>query len=433
MSVLSHRAGKAVAFATGTVLAGAAVIGAAPVPRPTLPDTSVVQVHDVALTAFDITSLEVAFAYLARELADLLGFGDQTVAQSLTDFGLGSLTPNQLLTFTGLGDMTVGELNKLAGLFGLNQNPISALLAATGLSDTTTLPNAAGNLGLTDLPLANLYNLIGMPDYQDNSLSDLANALGAADAPVSNLYGLLGLTGDSTLAELVNALGIGDVQVDTLLSDWHVGAEDIGTYLGQLGVSPQELLLIFSIDPSSLGSMWDSATDSFTSGTSVQEFADQAGLGQHTALELLSAGSAGDISNATLNDALAGIGLHSDATVDQVLNTTGFSDLWIGSFLSGVGLEYGDHGTTVGDLFSAIPGFGSGTLGGLLGAVGLTGQSTVNDLVTGVPGLDDTTLSGLVTNLGLGDDHLSDIATNLFGDTTVHDYLTDIINALTAA
>ncbi|MGH3560599.1 MAG: hypothetical protein ACRDTN_02020 [Mycobacterium sp.] len=436
MSRRSNRFYRVTAFTTGTAVASAALIGAAPVPQPSLPDAvPVVQVQDVALTAFDgtpfIIPLEIGVVAGLRELARLTGVGDLTTPEWLDKFGLGQLTPNELLHFTGLGNVTLGDLNHLAGFFGLNQNPVSLLLALTGLSDTTTLPGAAGQLGITDLPLSNLYNLIGMPDYQDSSLSDLATHLGLADGPVSNLYGLLGLNADSTLEQTVAAFGIGDTPVDTLLGDWDVADQHINGFLQQLSVSPEELFQIFSINPSSLGSMWDPSTDAFAAGTTVEDFANATGLGHDTVSQLL---TAGDLDGATLNDALTGIGLQPDATVNAVLNTIGFNNLSIGDFLGGLGLDYGPGYTnTVGDLLTSIPGFQHGTIGDLLAALGLSDHSTINDMLTTVPGLDGTTPSGLVGDLGWGDTHVSDLASNLLGDTTVDQYLTAILAALVTA
>ncbi|HET9875113.1 MAG TPA: hypothetical protein VFQ37_05035 [Mycobacterium sp.] len=140
---------RATALATGATVAGATIIGAAPVQRPSLPDAvPVVQVQDVTLTSFDfdsfvtffVTSLEKAAVVVLRELSRLFGFSELTTSEWLDKFFLGNLTPNELLKFTGLGHMILGDLNHLAGIFGLNQNPISALLAVAGLSDSTTLP-----------------------------------------------------------------------------------------------------------------------------------------------------------------------------------------------------------------------------------------------------------------------------------------------------
>jgi hypothetical protein len=426
---------RATALSTGAVVASATLIGAAPVPRPSLPDVvPVVQAHDVALTAFDetgfITSLELALVNIVRELTRLTGLSGDSAAGFIT-FGLGDLTPNQLLSATGLGDLKLSDLLSFANLFGLGANPVSVLEAATGVNSAMTLPELATHLGIGNQPLSDFYNLIGISNYQDATLGDLATSLGLAGGPVSNLYGLLGLNADSTLSDTVNALGIGDTKVDTLLDDWGVGSDHINTFLQGLSVSPQELLQILDVNPDDISSIYDPTTGEFVSGTTVQDFADATPFGDDTVDQLL---STNDIGGATLNEGLTGIGLQPDATVSDVLNTIGFKNLEIGDFLSGFGLQYGSGYTnTVDDLFNAIPGFHNGTLGDLLGALGLSDQSTINDVFSTVPGLGGNTLSDLITDLGWGDEKLSDISSSLLGDTTVDQYLTDIMSALVTA
>ena len=156
---------KATVFATSSVVASAALIGAAPVHTPSLPDViPIAQLHDVALaSSFDptafITSVETVFVDVLRENARLTGLNELTVPQALNDFGLGGLTPNELLSFTGLGGVT---LNELAGFFYLGANPLSVLLAVTGLSDATTLTQALDDLGIDDQPLSDIENLFGL-------------------------------------------------------------------------------------------------------------------------------------------------------------------------------------------------------------------------------------------------------------------------------
>jgi hypothetical protein len=188
-------------FATSSVVASAALIAAAPVHQPSLPDlVPVVQVHDVALaSSFDptafITSLEIVFVDVLRESARLTDLNELPVPQALDDFGLGSLTPNELLSFTGLGSVT---LNELAGFFYLGANPVSVLLAVTGLSDATTLTQAVDNLGIDDLPLSDLENLFGLS--ANDTLSQTADILGVGNQPISNLWDLIGLNANSTLS-----------------------------------------------------------------------------------------------------------------------------------------------------------------------------------------------------------------------------------------
>jgi hypothetical protein len=182
-------------FATGVEVASAALSGAVSVHQPSLPDVVlVVQVQDVALaSSFDptafITSLEIVFVDVLREGARVTGLNELTVPEALNDFGLGSLTPNELLSFTGLGGVTLSEL---AGFFYLGANPVSALLAVTGLSDATTLSQAVDNLGV-------------------------------GNQPISNLWDLIGLNANSTLSQTADALGINNTEVDTLLGDWVSG------------------------------------------------------------------------------------------------------------------------------------------------------------------------------------------------------------------
>jgi hypothetical protein len=425
---------RATALVAGSVVAAATLIDAAPA-RAALPDpVPVVQVQDVALTAFDtgdfITTGELAVANILRALSRVFDVNDLPVSGLLTDFGVGSLTPNDLLNFTGLGDVKLSDLLGLANIIGFGSNPLSVLLAAAGVSDSTTLSSEIAKLGIGDQPLSNFYNLIGLHDYQTATLGDLASALGVGNDPVSNLFGVLGLNGDSTLSEAVAAFGIGDTQLDTLLADWGVGTQDIDPFLHDLGVSPQELLQIFDIDPDTLpASVWDSATDSFASGATVQEFADAAGLGHLDVDGLLSAGHFGD---ASLDDLLTGVGLSDDATVNQVLSTIGFNDVKIWDFLNGFGVYSGpdDQTATLNDFFTAIPGLQHTTIGGLLGALGLSDHSTINDLFTSLPALGDNTLSDVVGDFGLGDTSLSDLATDALGDTSVDTWLTDIMSAL---
>ena len=152
-------------FATGTVVASVALVGGAPVHQPSPPDVvPVVQVQDVALaSSFDptafITSLEIVFVDVLRENARLTGLNELTVPQALNDFELGSVTPNELLSFTGLGSVT---LNELAGYFYLGANPLSVLLAVTGLSDATTVSQAVDDLGIDDQPLSDIEKLFGL-------------------------------------------------------------------------------------------------------------------------------------------------------------------------------------------------------------------------------------------------------------------------------
>jgi hypothetical protein len=425
---------RATAFATGTVVASAALIRAAPVPQPSVPDVvPVVQVHDVALNSvgldsgFDLIQFETGVVQVLLGLANITGLGNQTPSAVLDDFGLGSLTPNELLNFTGLGGVTVGELGQFADLFGLGANPVSVLLASLGLSDATNLSDFANQVGLDSQPLSDLYDLVGLSS--GSTLSETATALGIGGLPVSNLYGLLGLTEDSTVQEAVNALGIGDTPVDDLLDDWNVGGQDIGGFLDQLGVSPQEVFNVLNINPDDLPSdIYDSDTGTFADGVTVEQFADTAGLGQGTVDDLL---NAGDFDNVTVNDLVTGIGLQPDATVDAVLDKIGFNDLSLGDFASGFGLT---NDSTVGDLFTNIPGFDQTTVGELLGAFGLSDQSTVDDLLNTVTGINGTTLNGLVTDLGVGDDSLSDLSSTFLGsDTTLDQYLTNILDALVAA
>jgi hypothetical protein len=416
-------------FATGTVVASAALIGAAPVHQPSLPDVvAVVQVQDVALaSSFDptafITSLEIVFVDVLREGARLTGLNELTVPQALNDFGLGSLTPNELLSFTGLGSVT---LNELAGFFYLGANPVSVLLTLTGLSDATALTQAADNLGIDDLPLSDLENLFGLS--ANDTLSQTVDILGVGNQPISNLWDLIGLNASSTLSQTADALGINNTEVNTLLGDWGVGPMNIDSFLQGLDVTPSQLLSILGIEPSALGSLWDPSTDAFTAGTTVEQFADAAGLGDDNVTQLLSIPGTGD---ATLSDAATTIGLNGGAgTVDDTLKTLSFDDLSLSGFLSGFGLN---SDGTVSDLYTNIPGFDNATMGGLLDAFGLSDQSTISQLLNTFGGLDDTTLTGLVTDLGIGNDTASGLASNLLDGITVDQYLINILDALVAA
>jgi hypothetical protein len=416
-------------FATGAVVASAALIGAAPVHQPSLPDVvPVVQVEDVALaSSFDptafITSLEIVFVDVLREGARVTGLNELTVPQALNDFGLGSLTPNELLSFTGLGSAT---LNELAGFFYLGANPVSALLAVTGLSDATTLTQAVDNLGIDDLPLSDLENLFGLS--ANDTLSQTADILGVGNQPISNLWDLIGLNANSTLSQTADALGINNTEVDTLLGDWGVGAMNINNFLEGLEVTPGELLSILGIQPSALGPLWDPSTDAFTAGTTVEQFADTAGLGDDNVTQLLSIPGTGD---ATLTDAATTIGLNGGAgTVDDTLKTLSFDDLSLSGFLSGFGLN---SDSTVSDLYTNIPGFDNTTIGGLLDTFGFSDQSTISQLLNTFGGLDDTTLSGLVTDLGIGNNTAFELTSNLLDGIIVDQYLTNILDVLAAA
>jgi hypothetical protein len=419
---------RTTAFATGTVVAGAGLLGAAPVQQPSpFHAIPVVQVHDIALASSDLLPgfnpipLEAAFVQFLLDLEKVTGFGDQTPAEQLNDFGLGSLTPNELLSFTGLGGVT---LNDLASFFGLGQNPVSVVLAATGLTDATTLSQEVDNLGIGDQPLSDVENLFGLS--ATSTLSQTADALGIGDQPVSNLEHLVGLNADSTLSQTADALGIENTQVDTLLGDFGIGSMNINGFLQGLDVTPSQLLDILGIQPGSLG-LFDPQTDAFTAGTTVEKFADTAGLVHDSVTQLL---ATNDIGDATLGDATTTIGLNGGAgTVDDALKTLSLDNLSLGGFESGFGLN---SDSTLNDLFTNIPGFDNTTIGGLLAADGLSDQSTIDDVLKAVPGLGGTTLSGLVGDLGLGDDTASQLASNLLDGTTVDQYLTNILDALGA-
>jgi hypothetical protein len=422
---------RTTAFATGTVVAGAGLLGAAPVQQPSpLHAIPVVQVHDVALASSDLLPdfnpipLEAAFVQFLLDLEKVTGLGDQTPAEQLNDFGLGSLTPNELLSFTGLGNVTVSQLDQFADLFGLGQNPVSVVLAATGLTDATTLSQAVDNLGIGDQPLSDVENLFGLS--ATSTLTQTADALGIGDQPVSNLEHLVGLNTDSTLSQTADALGIENTQVDALLGDFGIGSMNINGFLQGLDVTPSQLLDILGIQPGSLG-LFDPQTDAFTAGTTVETFADTAGLGHDSVTQLL---ATNDIGDATLGDATTTIGLNGGAgTVDDALKDLSLDNLSLGGFESGFGLN---SDSTLNDLFTNIPGFDNTTIGGLLAADGLSDQSTIDDVLKAVPGLGGTTLSGLVGDLGLGDDTASQLASNLLDGTTVDQYLTNIADALGA-
>lgn len=416
-------------FAASAVVASTGLVGAAPLHQPSLPDVGpVVQVQDVALaSSFDptafITSLEIVFVDSLREGARLMGWNELTVPQALNDFELGSLTPNELLSVTGLGSVT---LNELAGFFYLGANPVSVLLAVTGLSDATTLTQALDDLGIDDQPLSNIENLFGLS--ANDTLSQTAAILGVGNQPISNLWDLIGLNANSTLSQTADSLGINNTEVDTLLGDWGVGPMNINNFLQGLDVTPSQLLSILDIQPSALGSLWDPSADAFTAGTTVEQFADTAGLGDDKVTTLLSIPGTGD---ATLSDAATTIGLNGGAgTVDDTLKTFSFDDLSLSGLLSGFGLN---SGATVSDVYTNIPGFDNTTIGGLLDAFGLSDQSTISQLLTNFGGLDDTTLSGLVTDLGLGSNTAFELTSNLLGGINVDQYLTNILDALAAA
>ena len=424
-----YRRSSARVFAAATVIAGTALIGAVPVHQPLLLDAGrVVQMQDVALaSSFDptafITSLEIVFVDLLRENARLTGFNELTVPQALNDIELGSLTPNELLSVTGLGGVT---LNELAGFFYLGANPVSVLLAVTGLSDGTTLTQALDDLGVDDQPLSNIENLFGLS--ASDTLSQTAAILGVGNQPISNLWDLIGLNANSTLSQTADSLGINNTEVDTLLGDWGVGPMNINNFLQGLDVTPSQLLSILGIDPSGLGSLWDPGTDAFTAGTTVEQFADTAGLGDDTVTQLLSIPGTG---GATLSDAATTIGLNGGAgTVDDTLKTFSFDDLSLSGLLSGFGIN---SGATVSDVYTNIPGFDSTTIGGLLDAFGLSDQSTISQLLNTFGGLDDTTLSGLATDLGVGDNTAFELTSNLLAGIPVDQYLTNILDALAAA
>ena len=424
-----YRRSSARVFAAATVIAGTALIGAVPVHQPLLLDAGrVVQMQDVALaSSFDptafITSLEIVFVDLLRENARLTGFNELTVPQALNDIELGSLTPNELLSVTGLGGVT---LNELAGFFYLGANPVSVLLAVTGLSDGTTLTQALDDLGIDDQPLSNIENLFGLS--ASDTLSQTAAILGVGNQPISNLWDLIGLNANSTLSQTADSLGINNTEVDTLLGDWGVGPMNINNFLQGLDVTPSQLLSILGIDPSGLGSLWDPGTDAFTAGTTVEQFADTAGLGDDTVTQLLSIPGTG---GATLSDAATTIGLNGGAgTVDDTLKTFSFDDLSLSGLLSGFGIN---SGATVSDVYTNIPGFDSTTIGGLLDAFGLSDQSTISQLLNTFGGLDDTTLSGLATDLGVGDNTAFELTSNLLAGIPVDQYLTNILDALAAA
>jgi len=416
-------------FATSSVVASAALIGAAPVHTPSLPDViPIAQLHDVALaSSFDptafITSLETVFVDVLRENARLTGLNELTVPQVLNDFGLGSLTTNELLSFTGLGGVT---LNELAGFFYLGANPLSVLLAVTGLSDATTLTQALDDLGIDDQPLSDIENLFGLS--ANDTLSQTAEILGVGNQPISNLWDLIGLNANSTLSQTADTLGINNTEVDTLLGDWGVGPMNINNFLQGLDVTPSQLLGILGIQPSALGSLWDPSTDAFTAGTTVEQFADTAGLGDDKVTQLLSIPGTGD---ATLSDAATTIGLNGGAgTVDDTLKNISFDDLSLSGLLSGFGIN---SDSTVSDVYTNIPGFDNTTIGGLLDAFGLSDHSTISQLLNTFGGLDDTTLSGLVTDLGIGNDTVSGLASGLLDGITVDQYLANILDALVAA
>jgi hypothetical protein len=427
---MSRRSKKPVRMiAAGTVIASTALVGAAPVHRPSLPDVGpVVQVHDVALaSSFDptafITTLEIVFVDLLRETARLNGFYKLTVPQALNTIQLGSLTPNQLLSATGLGNVT---LHELAGSFYLGANPVSVLLAVTGLSDGTTLTQALDDLGVDDQPLSNIENLFGLS--ANDTLSQAAAILGVGNQPISNLWDLIGLNANSTLSQTADALGINNTEVDTLLGDWGVGPMNINSFLQGLDVTPSQLLSILGIQPSGLGSLWDPSTDAFTAGTTVEQFADTAGLGDDKVTQLLSIPGTGD---ATLSDAATTVGLNGGAgTVDDTLKTFSFDDLSLSGLLTGFGIN---PGGTVSDVYTNIPGFDNATIGGLLDAFGLSDHSTINQLLNTFGGLDDTTLNSLVTDLGLGNTTAFELTSNLLGGINVDQYLTHILDALAAA
>lgn len=429
-----RRATRTTAVAVGAMLAGATLVGTAPAAPAAVP---VVQVHDVALTSsgFDPIPLEIGFVQALQGLAKITGYGTLTVPNAFFPGGLfGNLTPNELLGFTGLGNVTLGDLDQFAGIFGLNQNPLGVLLAAAGVTDSTTLSSVVDKLGAGGEPLSNFYNLIGLTDYQDATLGDLATHLGISNDPVSNLFGIFGLTGTSTLNQLVQGFGIGGTQVDTLLTDWGVGPQDIGTFLQGLSVTPQELFNDLNVDPSTLpASIWDPATGAFAPDATVADFANATGFGHEDVTQLL---STNDLGGASLGEALSGIGLNDTATTDQFLNAVGFTDLKIWDLLNGFGVYSSptDQTATLDEFFTAIPGLQHTTFGELLGALGLSDQSTISDAFSQVPGLGGNTLNDLVGDFGVGDDHLSDLTANLLGaDTTLDQYLADILAALTAA
>ncbi|HEU0191014.1 MAG TPA: hypothetical protein VFR17_07070 [Mycobacterium sp.] len=428
---------RVTALAAGAALAGAAFVGTAPVARPAGPGTlPVVHVGDIALasSAFDPVALQAAFIQVLQELAKITGYGQRTVSEAFFPGGLGgSLTPNELLNFTGLGNATLGDLNQFAGLFGLNQDPLGVLMAAAGVTDNTTLSSEIDKLGIGGAPLSDFYNLIGLTDYQTATLGDLATALGIGNDSVSQLFGVLGLSDTSTLDQAAAAFGIGGTQVDTLLGDWGVGPQDIGTFLQGLSVTPQELFADLGIDPSTLpAGIWDAATDTFAPDATVQQFADATGFGHDTVTQLL---STNDLGGASLDEALTGIGLQDSASVNQVLDTVGFNDLKIWDFLNGFGVYSSptDQTATLNEFFTAIPGLQHTTFGGLLGGLGLSDQSTIADVYAQIPALGDNTLSSVVGDFGVGDDHLSDLANTLLGSTTLSEWLADIQAALTAA
>lgn len=105
----------------------------------------------------------------------------------------------------------------------------------------------------------------------------------------------------------------------------------------------------------------------------------------------------------------------------------------VGDFASGFGVG---SKSTVGDLLSNVLGFDGVTIGGhggLLDDFGLSDQSTIDELLEAVPGLGGNTLSGLVGDLGVGDEHLADLASSFSSTETIDQYLTNILDALQAA
>jgi hypothetical protein len=69
----------------------------------------------------------------------------------------------------------------------------------------------------------------------------------------------------------------------------------------------------------------------------------------------------------------------------------------------------------------------------LLDAFGFSDQSTISQLLNTFGGLGDTTLGGLVTDLGIGNNSVFELTSNLLDGITVDQYLTNVLDALAAA
>lgn len=223
-----------------------------------------IDLSGVSIPVFDgilASPQPVEFSVTAGQLANDLGFGDQTLTGLLNQLGVGdqsmqsvltglldsagvgSQTPVELLDKLGVGDQTLASLlTGLLGATGTGDPTITGLLEQAGLGDLSvgallkellnatvgsdvTVTGLLEKLGVGGLSLGGLLSdAIG----NTTTVTGLLNQLGVGDMTLSDLVGpLLGSQGQQTLADLLaslidkqfgvsNTVTVGDLAIDIL-------------------------------------------------------------------------------------------------------------------------------------------------------------------------------------------------------------------------